>query len=243
MTARLALFAMCCAVGFQARAGLILTVESKGQRSTLSIEGNRVRFDAPEAAGISATIFDGDARKLLMVNSAERSWMEMTEADLKALAAQLRAATAAAPGQKPGSHAGGGPEASKPRQKYEPMGKKDTVAGLRCEWYRERVGDKVEAEACYIPWGAGTLSRKDFAPFIQMGELMEPLTAAASAEEGRDDLRRLIADAPGFPAVQVTTSEDGSREEERLVKLERTSVPAERFRPPAGYRKAEKPSP
>lgn len=247
MTIRVALPALCCAVGLPARAGVTLTMESNGQRSIVFIEGNRVRFDASEGAEISATIFDGDLKKLLVVSSAERTWAEMTEADLKALAAQMRAAIpAAAPGQREParSPAGGGPEASKPRQRrYEPMGKKDTVASLPCEWYRERVGARVEVEACYVPWSAGALSQKDLAPFIQMSELMEPLKAAASPAEGRDDPRRQIADAPGFPAIHVTISEDGSRQEERLVKVERGRVPAERFRPPAGYRKAERPSP
>lgn len=241
MPNRLAAAALCSLAAFPARAGVTVTMERKGERTVITLEGNKARVEHQGQGEPSATIFDGDQRKLLIVNHAERSYAEMTEGDFKAMAEQMKQALASAPpGERAQMQSFAGKGAKLGETKYQPLGRSEKVAGHTCTWYRQKRGGQPEGEGCYIPWSAGVLTQKDFAPFVRMSEMASSMTEAMGVG-GPQDIAREIREAPGFPAIDVEVSPDGTREEERLVKVERGAAPAERFRPPAGYHKASRP--
>ncbi len=216
-----------------ARAGLVLTLESPGRTSKVEIEGNKARFEETGPGGTILTIFDGDAGKYVTAMPSERAYAETTEADLKELAARARSRGLPAEG----TPAGGAP----PAVRFQPTGRGETVAGFRCEGYRELVEGKVHAEGCYIPWSAAAVRREDLAPFVKMGAFLEALGGAAGMGPGEASsaIERQVAGAPGFPAVHAEVDDDGERgPEERLVRLDRAAVAPERFRVPAGWTRA-----
>lgn len=240
MRTRLVAVALCAAAASSARAGVTITIENQDKtRTVLVLEGNKTRSEDPREGGV-ITIFDGDARKMVHVSVAERTYTEMTEAQMKAMRAQMEASLAQMPpeqrAQMESMGMGGkaGPRAARPKPKYEPMGKKETVAGYKCEWYRERTEGKVASEGCYMPWGSGALTREDLQPMKRMAEFMEAFMPSGAT------LREELDAAPGYPAIHVDLQREKG-EAQRLVSIKRGSVAADKFRPPAGYKKTEGP--
>lgn len=240
MRIRVAVVALCAAAAAStARAGVTITTEGKdGKKTVMVLEGNKIRSEDPGEGGV-ISIFDGDARKMVQVMVSQRTYVEMTEADLKAMRAQMDAAMAQMPpeqraqmeegmGRKPGGKGGKG------ASKYERMGKSETVAGYKCEWYRERTAGKVASEGCYMPWGPAALTKADLQPLKKMSEFLETFMP------GESSLQEDLDAAPGFPAIHVDLQGE-NREPERLVSIKRGSIGADRFRPPAGYKKSERP--
>lgn len=237
MWTRLAALALCCVAAVPARAGVTLTLEGKGGRTVIAVEGSKARVEHEGQDGRTASIFDGERRTLLILDHAEQTYLEMTEADLKVMSDRMKQAMAAMPPEQ--RQAMQGVAAGKGRKtQYQSLGRGEKVAGHACTWYRQQVGGRPAGEGCYIPWRAGVLDPKDFAPFVKMSEIVSSM---AEAVGGPQDVAREIQDAPGFPAIAVEVSPDGAREEERLVEIVRGAVPADRFRPPAAYRKTQVP--
>ncbi len=235
----IAVAALCAAfAAASARAGVTITTQGKdGTRIVMILEGNKIRSEDPREGGV-ISIFDGDARKMVQAMVSQRSYMEMTEADMKAMKAQMDAAMAQMPpeqrAQMDAMGAKGGAKAARPAPKYARMGKSETVAGHRCEWYRERAEGKVVSEGCYVPWGKGALTREDLAPLKKMSEFFEAFMP------GEGSVQEDLGAAPGFPAIHVDM-QGSERGAERLVSIERGSVAAEKFRPPPGYTRTERP--
>ncbi len=241
MSSRLAVVALCAATAVPtARAGVIITLEDKDKKQTIMIlEGDKMRFEDPKEGG-TISIFDGGARKMINISVSERTYTEVTEAEMKAMRAQMDAAMAQmTPEQRAQMESMGmgqkaGARAARPVAKYQPMGKKEKVAGYGCEWHRELVGGKVVSEGCYVPWGASALTREDLRPMQKMSELLEAIMP------GENTLQQDLDAAPGFPAIHVEL-EGERRDEQRLVSIKRGGEGADKFRPPAGFKKAERP--
>jgi hypothetical protein len=243
MNPKLAALFLCGALASPAvRAGVTVTLEGKERTSTLYLEGNKARIEERIKDGRErVTVFDGG--RLLMLDPQEKTYQEMTEADVKALGARMKSQKAEArltaeQRRQTEGVAGGGPSAQAAGEKtrFIPTGEKRTVAGFRCEVHRELKGAKPEGEGCYIPWGAGAVTTADLTPFERMEKFMEPMLG----QEGgvAKGITSELASMPGFPAWHVEISEGGARgEEETLRSLKRESVPAEKFALPAGYQR------
>ena len=242
MRIRLTIAVLCAATAAPAaRAGVTITSEGEDKAQTvMALEGDKIRFEDPREGGV-ISIFDGGARKIVHAMVSERTYTEMTEADMKAMRAQMDAAMAQMPPEQRaqmesmGMGKKAGPGAARPVPKYVPMGKKETVAGYKCEWYRELEGGKVASEGCYIPWGAGAITREDLRPMKKMSQFLEAVMPA-----GQSTMQEDLDAAPGFPAIHVDMQGE-TREVQRLVSIKRGSVGADRFRLPAGYTKTERP--
>jgi hypothetical protein len=101
-------------------------------------------------------------------------------------------------------------------------------------------GQRAVAEVCLIPWSAGVVRKDDFAAMEKAESMIRAISGGMGFEAG--GIRAELDQAPGFPGRTVEIDEDGNRgEEEVLVKVERGSIPPDRFGPPAGFR--EGPSP
>jgi hypothetical protein len=230
-----------------ARAGVTATFQAKGHpTTTVQVDGNRARVDD----GKEVTIFDGDAKRLITLRPEEKTYVEVTEAELRAQGARLRGEMEALkarldPAQRAQLEAavdkakGKGKE--RPKPVFEATGKGDKVAGQACRVYRQLVDGKPVQELCLIPWSAGLVTREDLAAFEQMSQLlMAVLEEAGGASDLLRDTRASLAAMPGFPARTVEIDEQGKPgDPEELVKVVRGPLPPGTFAVPAGYARAE----
>ena len=230
-----------------ARGGVTATFQVKEGTRTLALEGNKARVEDPE----EITIFDGDARRVLTLNRAEKTYTEMTPATMRAQTARMKAEWEETKGRLTPEQSAqieamsrswkGGPSGpAKPT--LVSTGKKDKVAGYTCEVHRYLVDGRPTEELCLIPWGAGALTRADVAPFVKMTEMftaaLEDLRPGAG--EAMKASKADLASMPGFLARSYELGPDGKRvETETLTKIARGSVPATAFAIPAGYTRAE----
>lgn len=244
---RIAILCASLAAAAPARAGITATFQASGHpTTTVQVEGNRARVDD----GKEVTIFDGETRRLVTLRPADRTYVEVTEAELRAQGARLRGEMEAlkaslGPEQRAqleaaiGKAKGKGKE--RPRPVFQPTGKKDKVAGHACDGYRELVEGKPVQELCLIPWSPGVVTREDLAAFERMSQLlMTVLEEVGGASDLLKDTRASLAAMPGFPARTVEIDEQGKAgEPEELVKLTRGPIPAAAFAIPPGYARAE----
>ena len=260
---RPALAALALSIALPAQGGVVVQYRDEdGDLTTLELEGKNLRStsqddgDRPEIA-----IFDGEKRVLYSLDDEHKTYHRMDEATGAAMVKDFRAAMEQAkaemtPEQRaemeaahaPKQGAGQAAPASRGGWKFERISGSEKVAGHTCEKYRMTRGGKPEGEGCFVRWGSGGLRKDDFRALEEMGRFFDrsfgAMAMGTGSQRGDDAsdawLTGFVEAAPGFPAVMEEVEEDGTRTSEmKLVKLERTTVPASRFTVPAGYR--EKP--
>ena len=220
-----------------ATAGVTLVMEESGKPpSTLSFEGNKLRIE-DEA---QVVIFDGDAKSLVSLDPAGKSYGMVTEAEARELGAQERERQEQRRAQMESALAALPPERQQElrammkrgegKLRIVPLGKKNTAIGLRCDEYRIYVDDEPDEEGCFIPWSAETIRREELEVFERFGDFMRLMTGLEIGSAGR------MSRYPGLPAVnRDLTVEDGTTE--RLKSLTRGTIPPEKFTVPADYRR------
>jgi len=260
MDKRFALLHTLVALGLSsaAIAGVTVTMTHNDgkDRSEITVDGNKMRIDSGrdrENRGPQVTIFDGDAQKMILVNTEQKTYSELTREQLKAYTSQAqRQMQDSMPKLTPEQRqkmdqmmaqiSGATPESKKsdePKRKWETTGSHSTVAGFPCEGFKELRDGKVHGEGCYIPWNAGAITKADFAPMKKLGDFLADSGMGGKAAVQREFLE--IEKLPGFPGVWVEISEDGKKENKSTVtSVKRGSISADKFQPPAGYTKSEK---
>jgi hypothetical protein len=217
------LFVLALSAASRTRAGVLIEGtssdrESKGPERFL-VEGQRVRIESK--GGEHAAIFDGASKRMIQLDAPNRSYTEITEADMAKIRAMM-AERSGAPERKPLS------------RRYEKTGKTDKALGNSCDVYRAVGSDgQSHEELCVAPFGTFGVQRSDFEGFRALG-------LYASSLAGRDG-ESSWADLPGVPLIAWRTR-GGAREESfRATKVEKRSIPASEFSAPAGWTK--KPGP
>ncbi|HZZ85030.1 MAG TPA: hypothetical protein VFE30_10875 [Anaeromyxobacteraceae bacterium] len=256
MTLRPALTAVLLFTATSARAGLVIGTEDtrggkKERDAVVYIEGNKLASDEAKD-GKQFFIWDGDAHKMIVGDRERKTYQELTPSDVTGLKARASKAMDEAkarmtPEQRKAfeemlaEQKGGAPaKRQPPRTEYVATSGGDRVLGHACKNYREVREGKAVAETCFIPWGDGVVSRADFAPLEKLDEFWRPMREETGAARGRGFTEELSR-APGVPAIRRSLGPDGKVEgEERLTRLERTRVPAERFAVPAGFTRSTK---
>jgi len=188
-------------------------------------------------------VFDGEAQKMLEIDPAARKYTELTQADAQVLAEQMQAAMAHVPPEQRArieAMRAARAEAVKHDVKYQPTGKRDTVAGYACQGYTVIRDGEEKREGCFIPWGSA-VKKEDFAALNEMGKFLDTIYSRAYGAPTQGELRitEQIERAPGFPAVIEQVSGGKRQPEHRLVSIKRTSISADVFQAPAGYTKQE----
>jgi hypothetical protein len=242
----LALALTAAALPTAAKAGIVATIAEKGGVTTLVTEGNRLRIERG-AEPRQVMIWDGDAQTLYQLDPAGRTYSRISQDDARKLAEQLQQALAKLPPAERARVEEGLKQnagANRRTTTYEATGAARTVAGLACQEYRVLREGKLEEEGCFVPWGPGAVTKADLAPLVSFGKFMERFLAqaygAAAERAGGLRIAEELDRAPGFPAhVRHVDAEGKAAGEERLTKLERTTVPAERFGVPSGYTKVD----
>jgi hypothetical protein len=227
-------------LGGRAQAGVTVVMQRGASTlSTLYIDGDKMRAENPGAANrASVVIIDAAGKRFLMVNDADKSYFEMTEAGMKARRAEMDEKMKALPPEQRlriEQMMGGKPGDKPPELKFEKTGVKKTVNGFSCEMYRVLEGAMPKEEDCLAPWGAGILQRSDFAGLRKFAEDM----AKSMGVMGRQMFQQFDK-YPGFPVTRHPL-EPSKEEDEQLKSVKRGSIPASMFAVPAGFTKRDSP--
>ncbi len=257
---RFLLAALALAAALPTRAGVILEYQDgTNKRTTVELEGKRLRSFSQGEGGDRTTIFDGDRHVFYVLNDKEKSFQRMDEASAvdvgKRLSEAMEKAKARMTPEQRARMEAFLAKQQKPIAEKAPLKEHDwkferatggeTVAGYACDNYRVLRDGALESEGCFVPWSAGVLTKDNLQAFAEMGRFFEKnfATMRESAGQGgraspsRTWLTEFVETAPGFPAVMDNVDKDGKRTHEmRLVKLERASLSSGRFLPPADYR-------
>lgn len=253
MTPRSLLALLLLAGATPARAGVVIVAKQQGGKSesTIYLEGKKVRIDEPgrrsggdSPFGGPITIFDGDTHRLFALDDKARTYRVVTEADGQALGAKLRADLAKLPPeqrQRIEAMLKQRMEAPPPKHQvtFAALGSHQTVAGYGCDGYRKLRDGKPVDEGCFIPWSARAVTKDDLAGLLEFSRFGQALAAnafGARANPGAaSPIYEDIVAAPGFPAVLDSVAGGSHRNQHRLVSIERTRIPSDRFAVPSGY--------
>jgi hypothetical protein len=234
----------------RAQAGVTIVMQRGADAtSTLYVDGDKMRMENPVSQKEHTVVIDAAAKRMLMINDAEKSYSEVTEADMKRFGEMMKARRAEMqehmksmpPDQrKHMEEMMGGGGAAKPHElKFEKLGQKKTVNGFSCEMYRVTDNGDPKEEDCLAPWSAGILQRSDFAGLRKFAEDMAKESGAMGPGGGGRTFEQFDK-YPGFPVTRHPL-EPGQHEDEQLKSVKRGSIPASTFAVPAGYKKTESP--
>jgi hypothetical protein len=248
------------ALAAPAYGGVVITVQEPSGQSVMTLDGERMRVENggdKEGDRKTAMIFDGRTHVLYQLDPEKKTFTRVDEAASQAMASRYRDALEKAkakltPEQRAQLEARmgkGGAGGAAPQKehvyKFERAAGDETVAGYPCQHYRVLEDGKATQEGCFVPWSAGALKKEDlvaFREFAKWGEQMSASFTKGTGSARREEAganRRVAAwldSAPGFPAVLDRLDDSGQRtRESRIVKIERTSVPASQFAVPSGY--------
>ncbi|HVZ70996.1 MAG TPA: DUF4412 domain-containing protein [Polyangia bacterium] len=241
-----------------ARAAVTIVIQ-RGQapattQSTLYLDGDRMRVE-----GVSGptnhdanVIVDGAAKKMTVLNAAEKSYMEITEEDMKMMRARVDAMRAQAeermknmpPEQRKQMEAMmakmGAPAAGddKPvKLEFKATGEKKTVNGFACEMYKVVRDGAVKEEDCISPWSAKVLQKSDLEGFRKFAENM----AKSLGPMGHGAQNEMLDRLDKFPGLPITRHVLDGGPDEEIKSVKRGAIAASNFTVPAGYTKKELP--
>lgn len=243
-----------------AAAGVVVTVhgDDKNDQSTIYIEGNKMRIESARGKE-SLMIYDGDQQKMYVVDPEKKTYSEITPQAIRSatdrVQKQLEDAKAKmtpeqrkqldemmskmTPEQRQMMGKASGQQAAKEKPadiKWERTGGKETVAGYPCEGFREIKDGKLDAEGCYIPWGAGAITKADLAPFKKMEEFMSQ--SGTKPPDKRLSSFARLENGPGFPGVWRPADSE-SKAKQTVTSIKRGGISSDRFQVPAGYAKTD----
>jgi hypothetical protein len=241
----------------RARAAVTIVTQHGTSSSTMSLDGDHVRVDHPESERATSIIIDAAAKKVMMVNDRDKTYIELTEADRQKLRERMESARAQMKERMKDmpperrkqieemmARRGGGPGEpggdKEPASKFEALGTKKTINGFSCQMYRRLQDGKAREELCVAPWGAGGLQKSDFAAVSKFASSM--MADFGGPRRGQPNPLADLDQYPGVPISRVPIDADGKRgEEDQIKSIKRGAVPAGKFTVPAGYTKKDFP--
>ena len=220
------------------------------------VDGDHTRVENPDKVQAQTVLIDGAAKRLDVINDREKTYMELTEEDMKralerfqAMKPQLEEAMKNMPPEQrkliqdklAGMGAGlDGKPAKPPEYKFDKLGEKKNINGIPCEVYRVLEDGKPREEDCLSPWSAGLIQKSDLEGIRKFGEEMAKSFGGAAG--GQRDIFAHMDKYPGIPVSRVPLEADGTRgAEEQIKSVKRGSISAAKFTVPAGYTKKAMP--
>jgi hypothetical protein len=235
-----------------ASAGLLLRFEEKepqgekGNISTFQLEGKKLRL---ENSNGRVMIFDGEQQKLWSIDTKEKSYSEITEADgarIKEAREKMEIQMKEQMGRMPSEQRmqmeemlqkmkQGGNDTPR-KMTFEPIeGNKNTRFGLACKLHRVIEEGKPIEEICFIPWKESGLSIQDFQAFDAFEQFLKKI-GADTTNQGR--IFQELKQSPGIPAhIAVVGQEKSPRREKELTALKRQEISPSQFSLPEGLQK------
>jgi hypothetical protein len=215
--------------------------------TTMYADGDHLRLANLVAGGVTGVIMDVPSKKLVMLNDGDKTYMEITEEEMKRLKGKMVAMRAQMaerlkqlpPDQRKKAEAMMGSDAGKTIDwKFQALGQKKTVNGMTCDMYRVLADGAPHEEDCILPWSSSLLKKSDFTGLEKLSQTM-----SESVGMGQNGSLPLFHKYPGLPISRVPLQADGTRGEEEQVKsIKQGPVPAGTFKVPADYKKKPLPA-
>jgi hypothetical protein len=192
-------------------------------------------------------VFLAKDKILRVIDSANKKYTEMTEADAKAIGDQLAemektlAQLPPAVRDKMAAAMRGKMPGATEKRVVSPLGTTKTINGFETAGYRVTT-DSGEGETEVWTTAAKNVGfeKSDFTVFQELAAFLQTMVP------GLDAMRELIKDyekprpedVPGFPILTIHRDKGGKETwRVEVVKVDRTEVPAERFAVPNGFKK------
>jgi hypothetical protein len=239
----------------RAEAGVTMVMQRGADApSTLYIDGDKMRMETAKG-GERTVVIDATGKRMMMINDEAKTYVEITEADMKRFAsmatarcAEMKERVKSMPPEQRQRVEGmmgamcAAKDAKAPELKFEKTGQKKSVNGFSCEMYRVLENGTAKEEDCLAPWSAGLLQRSDFAGLRKFAEDVAKESGAMAPGGGRQMFQQFDK-YPGFPVSRhpLEAGQLGLNEDEQLKSLKRGPIPADKFVVPAGYKKTEMP--
>jgi hypothetical protein len=226
----------------------------EARKTTLYLEGNRIRVESEAARGGQVFIFDGDKDVFYMIEPASKSYREMTRADLEKMAAQVTDVMAQmqeklknlppeqrAMVEQMMKKRGIGAASPAPALTFKKVASGRKVNQWSCDLYEGSAGDVKAWEVCAAEPSALGLSASDFAALTELAGFFKGLLPG-----GSDQMFRVAAvDEQGYSGVPVSRVmfQNGQPQGRfELTDVRRESVPPTLFEVPAGFTKQAMPT-
>lgn len=258
-TTALAVAACFAAAQAWAADGVVIVQKVTGSGAAMThqidIDAHRMRMESGGGpAGTQVFVFDGTRQVMLMINDTNKTYSEITKADIDAVSGQVSAAMAqmqeAMKNMPPERRAqmeammkgrmGGAAAAalpSKPQYKKTGTG---TVGKWTCDKYEGYTDGQKTSELCTVDPKvlgldlADTSVTKDFAEFfskLPIGNAMQAFHIGSAEEHGFS----------GVPVRSVVTTSNGQTITSEITDVHRQAFPDSTFQAPAGYQKQDSP--
>jgi hypothetical protein len=230
-----------------ARADVTIASKVNSSTQTVAAAAHKIAVTADEGV----MIFRGDKKLLWMVDAEKKSYMEMTEAEMAAMAARMKEAMAqleAMKGQMPPAMLEqmkkAMPGASAPKRTVKPMGANKEINGFPCAGYMVASDDGTSSEVWSADPKAVRLEPGDLAAFKEFADFMK--TALPGMEElddwAKDFEHPKEGQVPGVPILTILKDKAGKEVlRTELVKIDHGAVAASVFEVPAGFAKEKMP--
>jgi hypothetical protein len=237
-----------------ASAGLMLRFEAKkptGEPThavTFMLEGEKLRVE-DSRGGI--LIFDGQQQKLWTINSEQKTYSEVNDADItrikdmrEKMKARIEKQMERLPPEQQTELKGmlkqmaqGTAEPPRALVFKESGTKRKTKDGFSCTPFRVMEKGLPIEEICFIVWDKSEFSLEDFQAFDAYERFLVRIGANTT---GQNKIFFDLKQSPGIPAhVAVVSPGNRSGREQVLTLLKRKRIPAKKFTPPQGFQKKE----
>jgi len=235
---------------------LIAQKITSGDKTTTlqtQLEKTRMRAETDQNGRKMLVVFDGSAGIFRSIDEQNKTYTEMTRADVERISSQMSGAMAQMqqqlqnlpPEQRARVEAmmqGGrgmvGAMAGPPPE-YKKVGT-DTVGKWRCDKYEGTKNGEKSSEICTVDPSALGFTPSDFEVAKQLAEFF-----AKMMPPGMDSLFRVGAPGPngfsGIPVRSVTFKGGTPQSTTEVTDVSRQNFPDELFAVPAGYTKREMP--
>lgn len=245
-----------------ASAGVRYDIESSyggtTQETSIDVDGSRMRlnFASGDTAGDGYMVFRGDRQEMMIVNTKDRSYFVIDQAQMKQLAdtvnqamASMEQALAAMPeaqrAQMEKMMKSRMPAMAEPREPSElkRTGASDTVNGYDCNIYEVWRSGVRERELCVTSWD-NVAGGPDVAKvFTEMGEFMTEMLDNLPKIGGRsfgDETFEHMKEIDGFPVRTREYGSDGVLDgESTLQSSTEAAIDDAEFEPPKGFKKQD----
>jgi len=201
--------------------------DGHGKTITYYQEGDRVRLIGDDTG--EAIVVDLATKRHLVVYDDVKAYMDFDKA-----IARARAMVEQAMKEEERSL----PPQPAPAVTYRALGQTRTVNGFSCAMYERVVAQRVEAQICFAPWGAGVGQPADFA---WLDAFMAHMASALAGKSKHLAAPRPKADEPGLAVWTSSLEEDGTRDMMEIVNVSRDPLPAALFTVPADYKEISRP--
>jgi len=244
----LAGLALCGAVCQLASADVTIEMKHNDQTQILYVAEHKVSFDLPEGT----MIFRGDKEVLWAIDKNDKSYQEITKADLAEMGDQMSAAKsqmeAAMKEMTPEQRAAIekamagklSSSAAQTERTVKALGAKKVVNGFETAGYAVYHEGALEEEVWVASPKALKLSGEDLAAFKELAEFF------GTGIPGMDDLMARFAkdfekpaenEIPGFPVLTIRKDASGNETwRSELVKVEEGTIAPSRFELPKGLK-------